>query len=132
MPGSAKSRIYADKHSKRGFSKKDLRVLILFRFLWIFWRPGMLNWEWVFFSCIKTCMYKQRDLIRFPLWFFFIFPVGSVIDELHSPPVDLFLIIEKSSWKNQVWWTRFLVYFKLDFYSLFSLQKSISKLIFAG
>ena len=34
---------------------------------------------------------------------------------------------EKSSWKNQVPRTRFLVYFKLDFYCLCSLQKSISK-----
>ena len=41
-------------------------------------------------------------------------------------PVDLFLISEKSIWKNQVWWTGFFVYFKLDFYCLCSLQKSIS------
>jgi hypothetical protein len=36
------------------------------------------------------------------------------------PPVDLYLVFEKSSWKNQVRRTGF------------SLQKSISKLIFAG
>ena len=48
------------------------------------------------------------------------------------PPVDLYLISEKSIWKNQVRRTEFLVYFKLDFYCLCSLQKSISKLIFAG
>ena len=47
-------------------------------------------------------------------------------------PIHLYLIFEKSSWKNQVRRTGFLVYFKLDFYSLCSLQKSISKLIFAG
>ena len=46
------------------------------------------------------------------------------------PPVDLYLISEKSIWKNQVRRTGFLVYFKLDFYCLCSLQKSISKLIF--
>ena len=40
------------------------------------------------------------------------------------------LISEKSIWKNQVRQTGFLVYFKLDFYCLCSLQKSISKLIF--
>ena len=41
------------------------------------------------------------------------------------PPVDLYLIFEKSSWKNQVRQTGFLVYFELDFYCLCSLQKSI-------
>ena len=49
-----------------------------------------------------------------------------------NPPVDLYLISEKSIWKNQVRQTGFLVYFELDFYCLCSLQKSISKLIFAG
>jgi len=48
------------------------------------------------------------------------------------PPVDLYLISEKSIWKNQVQRTGFLVYFKLDFYCLCSLKKSILKLIFAG
>ena len=47
-------------------------------------------------------------------------------------PVDLYLISEKSIWKNPVRQIGFLVYFKLDFYCLCSLQKSISKLIFAG
>ena len=47
-------------------------------------------------------------------------------------PVDLYLISEKSIWKNQVRRTGFLVYFKLDFYWLCSLQKSILKLIFGG
>ena len=40
--------------------------------------------------------------------------------------------IIKSSLKNQVRQTGFLVYFELDFYCLCSLQKSILKLIFAG
>ena len=45
-------------------------------------------------------------------------------------PVDLYLISEKSIWKSQVRWTGFLVYFKLDFYCLRSLQKSgLSNLI---
>ena len=48
------------------------------------------------------------------------------------PPVDLYLISEDSIWKNQVRQTGFLVYYELDFYCLCSLQKSISKLIFAG
>ena len=47
-------------------------------------------------------------------------------------PVDLHLISKISIWKNQVWRTWFLVYFKLDFYCLGRLQKSISKMIFAG
>ena len=38
----------------------------------------------------------------------------------------------KIYFKRQVWLTGFLVYFELDFYCLCSLQKSISKLIFAG
>ena len=33
-----------------------------------------------------------------------------------KPPVDLYLISEKSIWKNQVQRTGFLVYFKLDSY----------------
>ena len=41
------------------------------------------------------------------------------------PPVDLYLISEKSIWKNQVQRIRFLVHFKLDLYCLCSLQKSI-------
>ena len=47
------------------------------------------------------------------------------------PLVDLYLIFEKSIWKNQVRRTGFLVYFELDFYCLRSLQKSrLSNLIF--
>ena len=45
-------------------------------------------------------------------------------------PIHLYLIFEKSSLKNQIRQTGFLVYFELDFYCLCSLQKSISKLIF--
>ena len=35
--------------------------------------------------------------------------------ETHCCPIHLYLIFEKSSWKNQVWRTGFLVYFELDF-----------------
>ena len=49
-----------------------------------------------------------------------------------SGPIHLYLIFEKSNWKNQVRQTGFFVYFELDFYCLCRLQKSISKLIFAG
>ena len=49
-----------------------------------------------------------------------------------TTPVDLYLIYEKSIWKNQVGRTGFLVYSQLDFYCLRSMQKSILKLIFAG
>jgi len=38
--------------------------------------------------------------------------------QANKPPVDLYLISEKSSWKNQVRRTGFLVYFELDFYCL--------------
>jgi drug/metabolite transporter (DMT)-like permease len=46
--------------------------------------------------------------------------------QVFYPPVDLYLISEKSIWKNQVRQTGFLVYFELDFYCPCSLQKSIS------
>ena len=43
----------------------------------------------------------------------------SIMDKTNSEkpksPVDLYLISEKSIWKNQVQQTRFLVYFELDF-----------------
>ena len=51
---------------------------------------------------------------------------------LTIPLGDLYLISEKSIWKNQFRWTGFLVYFELDFYCLCRQQKSVSKLIFAG
>ena len=41
---------------------------------------------------------------------------------LDNPPVDLHLIFEKSSLKNKVGQTRFLVYFKLDFYCKIQVQ----------
>ena len=48
----------------RYFLKKCLReliyVLFCFRFLWISRRPGMLNWEQVFFWLSKN-LYKQCD-----------------------------------------------------------------------
>ena len=60
----------------------------------------------------------------------------SIMDKTNSEkpkfPIDLYLISEKSIRKNQVRLTEFLVYFELDFYCLCSLQKSISKLIFAS
>ena len=56
----------------------------------------------------------------------------TFVDDLACRPIHLYLIFEKSSLKNQVWWNGFLAYFELDFYCLCSLQKSISKLIFAG
>ena len=51
-----------------------------------------------------------------------------LIETLH--PIHLYLIFEKSNWKNQVRKTGVLIYFELDFYCLCSQQKSISKLIF--
>ena len=58
--------------------------------------------------------------------------IGFTLGRPSLPPVDLYLISEKSIWKNQVWRTGFLVYFELDSYCLCSLHKSISKLIFKG
>ena len=45
-------------------------------------------------------------------------------------PIHLYLIFEKSCWKNQV--RRFLVYFELHFIACVACHKSISKLIFAA
>ena len=59
-------------------------------------------------------------------------PWANARMDLALPLVDLYLISENSSWKNQVWQTGFLVYFLLNFHCLFSIQISISKLIFAG
>ena len=52
---------------------------------------------------------------------------GENLIHATSPPVDLYLISEKSIWKNQIQHTGFLVYFELDFYCLLA-KKSISKL----
>ena len=61
----------------------------------------------------------------------YIVDISRLQDYLYMPPVDLYLNFEKLSWKNQIWQTGFLAYFELDFYCLYSLQKSISKFIFA-
>ena len=62
-----------------------------------------------------------------------LFYYHKLLHPIHGiPPVDLYLISVKSIWKNHVQRTGFLVYFELDFYCLCSLQKSMSKLIFAG
>ena len=61
VPGSAKSRIYSGKSTKRGFSKKGLTRIIFFsclRFLWISRRPGTQNWEWVVFLPSKN-LYRK-------------------------------------------------------------------------
>ena len=72
------------------------------------------------------------------VWFFENVPFPLQDSQMHLknmyiPLVDLYLISEKSIWKNQVWQTGFLVYFKLDFNCLCSsLKKSISNQIFVG
>ena len=46
-----------EKVQKGDFLKKDSReskFFSCFRFLWISQRPGRLNWERVFFGCLKT------------------------------------------------------------------------------
>ena len=46
---------------------------------------------------------------------------------VHQTPVDLYLIFEKLSLKNEVWQTGLLVYFELNFYCLCSQQISSLK-----
>ena len=72
--------------------------------------------------------YHMHNLRIFPHLFFTVYR----LDSKTLPPVDLYLISEKSIWKNKVGRTGFLVYFELDFYCLCSLKKSILKLIFTG
>ena len=74
VPGSAKSRICAGKSTKREFSKKGLArenwIPFCLGFLWISWRPGMLNWKRVFFGHLKscTCSVDKADLIKWKLF----------------------------------------------------------------
>ena len=43
--------------------------------------------------------------------------IGQISSLASKPPIDLYLISEKSIWKNQNRRTGFLVYFELDFYA---------------
>ena len=54
------------------------------------------------------------------LWHVILFSLYCLI----TTPIDLRMIFEKLSLENRVWWTGFLVYFELEFYCLFNLQKS--------
>ena len=75
-------------------------------------------------SALKICINRGEKTILGNL------KMGSwVFDRPVSPPVDLYLISEKSIWKNQVRRTGFLVYFELDFYCLF-VELDFSNLIF--
>ena len=60
VPGSAKSRIYAGKSTKRGFSKslRELKFFSCFTIIWISRRPGMLNWKRLVFE-LSEILYKQ-------------------------------------------------------------------------
>ena len=73
----------------------------------------------------SKCVYKEQKLKELKQPF-----VVSHFWNQFKCPIHLYLIFEKSHWKNQVRRTGFLVCFTLDFYYLCSLQKSILKLIF--
>ena len=89
------------------------------------------NWRNI---TIALCLISGFGKFSMDLILFWIFNNNDnkVTGEAPFPSVDLYLISEKSIWKNPLWRTGFLVYSELDFYCLCSLQKSISKLIFAG
>ena len=72
----------------------------------------------------SKCVYKEQKL-KEPKQPF----VVSYFCNQFKCRIHLYLIFEKSHWKNQVRRTGFLVCFTLDFYYLCSLQKSILKLI---
>ena len=60
VPGSAKSRIYAEKNRKRRFSKKNrlARIDFFFVVVWIPGSPGILNQKRAFFWPSKN-LYRQ-------------------------------------------------------------------------
>ena len=90
------------------------------------WKPVMASFQ-IYYMLLTKKLKKPYDQKK---WFL------KGFHRIHHwqtiPPVDLYLISEKSIWKNQVWRTRFLICITLNFYCLCSLQKSILKLIFAG
>ena len=92
-------------------SRCRLFFLPFYQLLFSFLFHVHIEFLYFYFFCLFTLIWRLKVLVSL---------------------VDLYLISEKSIWKNQVRRTGFLVYFELDFYCLCSLQKSISKLIFGG
>ena len=111
------------------------------------WPKNKLSWMWPFYFLQQRLGHENFSKTVYIVWHrlececnfcwgsskkFSNLKIQNEAQEPAIPPVDLYLISEKSIWKNQDQQTGFLVYFKLNFYCLCSLQKSISKLIFAG
>ena len=72
------------------------------------------------FGQVSWSLHK-RAYSRTPLWITLVSIQQPI--QIFCCPIHLYLIFEKSTWKNQVQQTGFLVYFELDFYCLCSLQK---------
>ena len=107
--------------------------LVFLPFIFIFEQCG-----WVLNKiCVVYCLFQSHKKGNWFTWvcqkiifFHELHPLDDAFQlqlQLHLPP-DFW----KINCKNQVRRTGFLVYFKLNFYCLCSLQKSISKLVFAG
>ena len=63
-----------EKVQKGDFLKKPLRELkffCCFRFLWIFRRPGTLNWKRLNFCCLKSCTSSVLWIVRYDLSYSF-------------------------------------------------------------
>ena len=92
----------------------------------------------IFYACWRLAGVSRASDIQNVFCFFSVFKLEQGLTLLFHqfvgplPPVDLYLSFESPSLKNQVRRTWFFVYFKLNFYCLCRLQKSISKLIFEG
>ena len=58
---------------------RELKFLFCFRFLWISWRPGMLNWERVFFWWSKI-LYSQCAAVAPHLQFWILVLDKSILE----------------------------------------------------
>ena len=136
------SSIHQKGYVRRSAKKSKCYPLILVLLeLNLIWQPSMSIYLVTIFCLLNYC-WQWKGFLGLPRNISFRHPwilkgLGSTLKLRHIShpllrPIHLHLIFEKSSWKNQVQQTGFLVYFELDFYCLCSLQKSISKLIFAG
>ena len=61
-----------EKVQKGDFLKKpswELKIFRCFRFLWISWRPGRLNWKWLVFLLSKNPCKKCEYIKALSIWF---------------------------------------------------------------
>ena len=130
------------KVQKGDFLKKpsqELKNYFCFRFLWISQRPEMLNWERVFFRCLKTCTSsvleeKLRAVISF--WYLTKFAlVRSVTTNVaccnslhtHSDLIQLLQNKQKKEITFKIWMNETLQSF-MTFWDMHLLQAMFTKM----